>query len=83
MLAINRYSASADSLDIMDCFLDFNEMREDLRNAQTLEMNRQVSKHATQSESANAFKLSFTFGWEEKALPWRELDVFQYASAYL
>lgn len=55
--AIDLYSASADDLDTVCCFLDFQEINESSKNAQKLETKRHVSEQVAQSESKKALNL--------------------------
>jgi hypothetical protein len=50
------YSASADDLEIVLCFLDFHEIKESLIKTQYPVIGLLVSGHAAQSESVKAFK---------------------------
>lgn len=54
VLAIEGYSTSTKERDAICCFLDFQEMGEEPKNTQKLEIEWRVSRHVAQSESANA-----------------------------
>lgn len=56
VVAIVLYSASADDLDTVGCFLDFQEIKESLRKKQQPAMDLRVSGQVAQSESEKAFK---------------------------
>ena len=62
------YSASTDERETIGCFLDFQEMREVLRNTQKPEIEQRVSGQETQSEFAKA--LSCTLEFDEKKSLW-------------
>jgi hypothetical protein len=55
--AIYLYSESAEYLEIVIRFLDFQEIKEDPRKTQKPEIDRQVSEQPTQSTSQNALSL--------------------------
>lgn len=61
------YSASAEDLEIVACFLVFHEMREFLKKMQKLVIDLLVSKHALQSESTKA--LSWKLLAEQRRIP--------------
>ena len=54
--AIDRYSASADDLDIVCCFLDFHDIKESPRKTQNLVTDLLESGQPVQSESQKAFR---------------------------
>ena len=54
VLAIEGYSTSTEERDAICCFLDFQEMSEEPKNTQKLEIEWRISGHVAQSESANA-----------------------------
>ena len=57
------YSASAEDLKTICCFLDFHEIMVELKITQCLVIDLRVSKHAAQSESEKAFSYkSFVVG---------------------
>lgn len=55
--AIDLYLASADDLDTMCCFLDFQEINESPKNTQKPETECRVSGQMAQSESEKALNL--------------------------
>jgi hypothetical protein len=56
VLAIARYSDSADDLETITCFFDFHEMREFPRKTQNPVTDLLVAWQPPQSESQKAFK---------------------------
>jgi hypothetical protein len=56
-----RYSASAEDLETVDCFLYFQDIKELSRKTQKLVMDRLVSTQPAQSESQKAFS------WREQS----------------
>lgn len=56
-LAIDLYSASADDLDTVCCFFDFQEINESPKNTQKPEIDRRVSGQVAQSESQNVLSV--------------------------
>lgn len=55
--AIDLYSASADDLDTVCCFLDFQENNESPKNTQKPETENRVSGQVAQSESEKGLNL--------------------------
>lgn len=55
--AMDRYSASAEDLDTVCCFFDFQETKEVLISTQKPDIDLRVSGHAAQSESENILNL--------------------------
>lgn len=51
VMAMARYSASADERETTDCFFDFQEIKDEPRNMQKPETERLVSGQDAQSES--------------------------------
>ena len=56
---MDLYSASADDLETVCCFLDFLEIRESPRKTQKLVNDLLVSGHEAQSASAKALICNF------------------------
>jgi hypothetical protein len=54
---IDLYSDYAEVLEIVSCFLDFQEIKEEPRKTQKLVIDRRVSKQPAQSASQNALSL--------------------------
>jgi hypothetical protein len=59
--AIALYSASAEDLEKVCCFLDFQDIRESPMKMQNPVTNFRVSTHPAQSESEKAFNWKLDF----------------------
>jgi hypothetical protein len=71
--AIDRYSASADDLDTVCCFLDFQDIKESPRKTQNPVTDLLESGQPVQSESQKAFRRKVEAA--EKKIPWPGEDL--------
>ncbi len=70
---IDRYSDSAEDLDMVYCFLDFQEIKEEPRKTQNPVMDRLVSKHPAQSASQKPLSVKSDAAGKNKPCPGDDL----------
>jgi hypothetical protein len=76
-----RYSTSTEDRDTTDCFLDFQEIKDEPRNMQKPETERLVSGHDAQSESQYAMRSKVLIEGKKRPCPGAPLRYFRTLNA--
>jgi len=81
VVAMARYSAFAEDRDTTDCFLDFQEIKDEPRNMQNPETERLVSGQDAQSKSQYAIRSKVLTEGKKRPCPGAPLRYFRILKA--
>jgi hypothetical protein len=76
-----RHSTSTEDRDTTDCFLDFQEIKDEPKNMQKPEIEHLVSGHDDQSESQYAMRSKVLIEGKKKPCPGAPLRYFRTLNA--